>query len=108
MNAAPTGPFRVGLAVGGACVVGGFAAVFLGWRGVARTLAVEVQLPYLVSGGVAGLGLIVVGITVVLLQAERRQAAMERQRLRSVADRLADVVDASVSVRREPVSRPRG
>lgn len=70
--------------VAGLLVVGAFLGFILSWRGVAQTLLVPEQLPYLVSGGVGGLGLLVAGITILLVQGERRRAAREFQKLGDV------------------------
>lgn len=46
----------------GAVLAGlGFAAMLLGYSGAARTPLVEEQVPYLISGGVIGLALVVLG-----------------------------------------------
>ena len=60
-------------------VVAGFVAFALGWRGAAATLDVPVQVPYLVSGGLAGLALILAGVVLVIVQLGRREAADERE-----------------------------
>lgn len=39
----------------------GFAAMLLGYSGAARTPLVEEQVPYLISGGIVGLALVVLG-----------------------------------------------
>ena len=44
-----------------ALTIAGFVLIGLAWRGAAATLSVPDQLPYLVSGGFAGLALVVTG-----------------------------------------------
>lgn len=68
----------------GLLVLGAFLGFVLSWRGVAQTLLIPKQLPFLVSGGVGGLGLLVAGITILLVQGERRRAAREFQKLGDV------------------------
>lgn len=80
--------------VAGALVLAGFVAVVLGWRGVAGTLAVPVQVPYLVSGGLGGLALIVGAGTIVNVQITRHLAAREREMLDTVIDDAREVVAA--------------
>ena len=46
---------------GAVAVVGGFAFMFLGWWGASHTAREIEQIPYLISGGVIGLGLVTVG-----------------------------------------------
>jgi hypothetical protein len=59
------------VAVGIALVVAGFVAIFLAWNGAAGKDLIEQQFPYLISGGVVGLGLIGSGLTVIVVQARR-------------------------------------
>ena len=56
------------VSAGVALVVAGFIALFLAWNGAAGKDFVEGQLPYLISGGLVGLGLIASGLTVVNVQ----------------------------------------
>ena len=46
---------------GAIAVVGGFGFMFLGWWGASHTAREIEQMPYLISGGLIGLGLVVVG-----------------------------------------------
>jgi hypothetical protein len=48
-------------------IAAGFAGVGIGWSGMARVDCAECQLPYLLSGGAAGLGLILVGGFLIVL-----------------------------------------
>src|SRR5689334_22617656 len=57
----------------------GFVLIGIAWSQVAGETQVYLQLPYLVSAGLTGLGLIMVGLTVVNVSAKRRDAA-ERAR----------------------------
>jgi hypothetical protein len=50
----------------------GFILIGVGWNGAASKDCVECQLPYLLSGGIAGLGLIVLGASLLLFVAGRR------------------------------------
>ena len=72
-------PVTVSMWVAAGLVLAGFVAIALGWRGAAATLDVPVQVPYLVSGGLAGLALIIGGVVLVLVQLGRREAADERE-----------------------------
>ena len=47
--------------LGGIFLPLGFVAILLGWYGVAHTLNVYEQNSYIISGGILGLGLIIVG-----------------------------------------------
>ena len=46
---------------GGALVLAGIVLVIIGWVGTSRTVLVAGQIPYVVSGGLLGLGLIFLG-----------------------------------------------
>lgn len=65
--------------LGSLLVAGGLAAIVLGYLGVAGTLAVGLQLPYLVSGGVLGIALVVLGSALIVLHALNRQATLSRR-----------------------------
>ena len=47
--------------LGGALAIGGIALVIVGWAGTSRTVLVAGQIPYLVSGGLLGLGFVFLG-----------------------------------------------
>ncbi|MGH2795667.1 MAG: hypothetical protein ACRDKG_15345 [Actinomycetota bacterium] len=74
-----------------ALIAGGFGAIGLGWKGVAGSLVVAEQLPYLLSGGVGGLALIATGSGILTVQATRYWNARERTRLDLVLARAAAV-----------------
>jgi 4-amino-4-deoxy-L-arabinose transferase-like glycosyltransferase len=52
---------RLLLFPGALAVVAGFALMFLGWYGASHTAREIEQIPYLISGGLMGLGLVMVG-----------------------------------------------
>jgi hypothetical protein len=56
------------------CLAGLFL-VFLGWNGAATYDRVSAQLPYLISGGVAGLCLVVIGGSIIVASSARAGAA---------------------------------
>lgn len=45
----------------------GAAVITFGWMGMASQACVDCQMPYLLSGGAAGVGLIIVGSTLILI-----------------------------------------
>lgn len=51
----------------------GFLAIGLGWLGSARKACVDCQIPYLISGGAAGLGFVVAGSAFLVIRALRHQ-----------------------------------
>jgi hypothetical protein len=74
-------------------VVAGFVALFLAWNGAAGKDYVEGQLPYVISGGMVGLGLIGAGLTVINVQARRADQAELLTRLEALTEARDDDVD---------------
>jgi hypothetical protein len=74
----------------------GFGLIFFSWIKVAATLDVGRQIPYVVSGAMSGLALIVIGIAVVDM-AVRRQDRLERRQqlalMRTILEELRDGTD---------------
>lgn len=68
----------------GLCLLG-FLVIFFGWNGAASQDYLPAQLPYLISGGAAGLGIVVVGAALVIVQNHRA----DRARLEAVLERMA-------------------
>src|SRR5437660_388959 len=61
-------------------VIAGFAAIGFSWSGAAKVACVDCQVPYLLSGGAAGLGLIVIGaVALVIAQIRSAQVAFQDQ-----------------------------
>jgi hypothetical protein len=73
------------------CLAGLFL-VFLGWNGAATYDRVSAQVPYLVSGGLAGLSLVVIGGSVLVASSAREgSAALQATvaELREAVERLS-------------------
>ena len=94
-------PFTRSVVLALALIAGGFVAIGLGWKGAAASLVVAEQLPYLLSGGVGGLALIVTGAGILTVQVNRYWSARERTRLDLVLAR-ASVVRRDGAVEPEP------
>lgn len=58
-----------------ALIVGGFLLIALAWNGAASEFLVDKQIPFLVSGGLTGIGMIGAGCTLALVQEMRKSAA---------------------------------
>jgi hypothetical protein len=80
--------------IGIVLVLGGFAVIGITWGKIAGLLQVPLQLPYLVSGGLTGLGLIMVGITVISISAKRRDAAERSRQLDQLAQIMTELRSA--------------
>jgi hypothetical protein len=66
---------RLASQLGVAYWLAGLVLVFLGWNGAASWNSVPAQIPYLISGGLAGLCLVVIGAAVVIVQNARADRA---------------------------------
>jgi hypothetical protein len=63
-----------------------FVSFLAAWKGASDTLRVDVQVAYLVSGGLGGLSLLVSGSALLTVQLSRWLAARERLELEAVLD----------------------
>lgn len=73
----------------------GFVAIFLGWNGTASTNIIMAQFPYLISGGIAGLAIIVIGAAMLIVQNARE----DRARLEATLERLILAVEHNAGPR---------
>ena len=83
--------------LGLAFCVAGLGLIWAGWNGAATYNDVRKQFPYLISGGIGGLALVVIGVGLMLIQsqrADRVQIEANLVELRAILGRLAapDVV----------------
>lgn len=83
---------------GGALAAAGFVFVVVGWVGASRTVLVAGQIPYLLSGGLIGLGCIFLGgflyfgrWMAVGVRESRERAVDEREELASVREGIEDL-----------------
>lgn len=70
---------------------GGGVAIGFGWAGAAQVDCVECQIPFLLSGGAAGIGLIIFGVALTLLA-----------QIRTESRRLGDRIEHALGVRGRP------
>lgn len=75
----------------------GFLFIFVGWNGAAEKDYETGQIPYIISGGLAGLALVFVGLAIALAEARRRDTA----RLSAKLDRLLEHFGATVGEEEE-------
>lgn len=94
---------RIGLGLS----VLGFLVILLGWNGAAGLDYASGQLPYLLSAGAGGLGLIIVGASVLVAESNRRdRAVLERQleELNATLGRLSAATSAVAGNGTAPVA----
>lgn len=77
-------PYVSSLFVGAALVLTGFVCFAMGMRGVDETRDVPIQLPFLISGGLAGIGLIGLGLALFSIQTARLESSLERDEFDSL------------------------
>lgn len=85
----PTSPVPV--IAGVAVVAVGFALVALGWAKVAGLTNVALQLPYLVSAGITGLALVMVGLLVINVTLRRQDAAERRRQFEVLTEAVREL-----------------
>jgi hypothetical protein len=84
-------PTYAGIAI----TVLGFAVIAYAWGKVAGIADnVALQMPYLVSGGLAGLGLVMVGVTIINVAAKRRDTQLRQQQTELLGDALRELRNA--------------
>ncbi len=71
------------------CLIG-FGAIFLGWNGAAGKNTIMAQFPFLISGGIVGLAIVVIGSALLIVQNARE----DRARLEAVLERIATATEA--------------
>jgi hypothetical protein len=79
---------RFGGRLASAVILVGLLFIGAGWYGSAGLLDLRAQFPYLISGGLIGLALVVVGASLMIVQAHRE----DRARLEAKLDQLIDAI----------------
>lgn len=89
----------------------GLAAILLGWAGASRSILMEEQLPYLISGGLLGLALSFIGAitllaqwVLVLVREQRAREVVRRRDHEQLIEHL-DAMTAALSSARRRSSR---
>ena len=77
--------------LGLAFCVAGLGLIWAGWNGAATYNDIRKQFPYLISGGIAGLALVMIGVGLMIIQsqrADRVQLEANLVELRAILERL--------------------
>jgi len=73
--------------------VAGLGLIWAGWNGAATYNDIRKQFPYLISGGIAGLGLIHVGVGLWIVQSQRAERARLEENLAGLNRVLGTLVE---------------
>lgn len=84
--------------------IAGFVMFGLAWRGGARTPYVPLQIPWFVSGGMAGLGLLGMALGGWSIHLGRRQDAVHRE---ATEDLVREAVELAEAIRARGGCSPR-
>lgn len=84
-------PKRGLLYAGVALIAAGFAVIGYVWGKVAGLTAVPLQLPYFASGGLASLGLIIVGATLISVQTKLADAQRRDRQIAQLSELLDQI-----------------
>ena len=69
----------------------GFALIAIGWAKVAGLVDVWRQMPYLLSAGLPGLGLVMTGLVIINVSARRQDAAARARQTAMLAEALREL-----------------
>ncbi len=86
---------KLGNQLGVAFCVAGFVLVWVGWNGAASYDLSTRQFPYLISGGIAGLCLVNVGIGLFVVQSQRAERARLEENLAGLSRILETLVEVA-------------
>jgi len=98
---------RMVLLPASALTVGGFAVMLLGWWGAAHTHRQIEQIPYLISGGLIGLAMVIVGALLLataiwLAQVQRLHHQADERARSQLAELLASIATPATAPRSSP------
>lgn len=90
---------RLGGKLGIAVCLLGFLLIYLGWNGAGSFNDIRQQFPYLISGGIAGLALVLVGASLLLIESMRAERAELQATLLDLRDAIEHLGGASTAPR---------
>jgi hypothetical protein len=85
---------QLGGQLGLGCIAVGILLIGLGWNGAAGVDFTQGQIPYLLSGGALGLGLIVTGAALIVVQNNRRDRVLLETQLRELSQSVGRLANA--------------
>jgi hypothetical protein len=81
----------------------GFLLMIMGWNGAAGLDYVQGQIPYVISGGLIGLALVIFGAVLLLIESNRRDRLMLERRLEELSAAVSRASEADAAA---PRTRP--
>lgn len=95
---------RLGGGLGIVYCIAGLVLIFLGWNGAASYDRVAAQMPYVVSGGLAGLALCVIGAGVIVASVARAERAKLQASIEDLREALERTAEAAVVTSARPAA----
>lgn len=77
--------------IGIAVAAAGFVVIWIAWGEVSAQTAVPLQMPYLLSGGLTGLSLVLAGLTMISINAKRQDASARERQLGQLREVLTEI-----------------
>ena len=74
--------------VGVVVIAVGFALIGVAWAEIAALTDVALQMPYLVSAGFTGLGLVMLGLVIVNISAKRQDGAERARQMQTLTEAM--------------------
>jgi hypothetical protein len=96
---------RFGRILGLFFCVAGFVTIGFGWNGSAKTALVDMQFPYLISGGAGGVALVLLGVGLLVMAQVRAERTKLVEELRKVGSTVARAIAATSAAGTSPNGR---
>jgi hypothetical protein len=89
-------PSRLPLYIGILLIACGWAVIFLGWYQAGRQDLETGQLPYVISGGFGGFGLLLMGVIAILMDVVRQAESQLRRSAEQLHERMQELAETFV------------